>query len=238
MLHLVATPIGNLSDMPPRALEALRGASVVACEDTRRTWQLLAHFGIPRPEMMLSYREGQERSAGEKILRLLREGRDVALCTDAGMPCVSDPGFRLVRDAVAEGIPVTVEPGPCAAVAALVLSGLPTSSWTFLGFPPRKPGPERRFFEAESESVHTLIFYESPFRIGKTLEAAAQVLGADRQAAVCLEITKKFERVERGTLDALAKKFLAFPPKGEIVVVVAGKQREKHSAGDGTDEPD
>ena len=236
MLHLVATPIGNLSDMSPRALETLKGASVVACEDTRRTWQLLSHFGIPRPEIMLSYREGQEESAGEKILRFLREGRDVALCTDAGMPGVSDPGFRLVRDAVAEGLAVTVEPGPCAAVAALVLSGLPTSSWTFLGFPPRKPGPGRRFFEAEAESAHTLVFYESPFRIGKTLATAAEALGGQRRAAVCLEITKKFERVERGTLAELAERFRSADPKGEIAVVVEGRTRERR-AFDDADEP-
>ncbi len=228
MLYLVATPIGNLGDLSPRAIETLRAAPVIAAEDTRHTWQLLSHFGIPRPARMVSYREGAEERAGAEILDCLRAGQDVALCTDAGYPGVSDPGFRLVRDAVAEGLPVSVVPGPSAADVALVLSGLPTSSWTFLGFPPRKPGALRRFFGDEAASPHTLVFYESPFRIGKTLAAAAEVLGA-RPAAVCLELTKKFERVERGTLPELAARFAGPPPKGEIAVVVGGLGRKERA---------
>ena len=228
MLYLVATPIGNLGDLSPRALETLRAAPVIAAEDTRHTWQLLSHFGIPRPARMVSYREGAEERAGAEILDCLRAGQDVALCTDAGYPGVSDPGFRLVRDAVAEGLPVSVVPGPSAADVALVLSGLPTSSWTFLGFPPRKPGALRRFFGDEAASPHTLVFYESPFRIGKTLAAAAEVLGA-RPAAVCLELTKKFERVERGTLPELAARFAGPPPKGEIAVVGGGLGRKERA---------
>ncbi len=224
MLYLVATPIGNLGDLSPRALETLRAVPVVAAEDTRHTWQLLAHFGIPRPARMISYREGAEDRAGAQILECLRAGQDVALCTDAGYPGISDPGFRLVRDAVAEGLPVTALPGPSAADVALVLSGLPTSSWTFLGFPPRKPGALRRLFEGEARSAHTLVLYESPFRIGKTLAAAAEVLGA-RPAAVCLELTKLHERVERGTLPELAARFAAGPARGEIVLVIAGLPR-------------
>ena len=228
MLYLVATPIGNLGDLSPRAIETLRAAPVIAAEDTRHTWQLLSHFGIPRPARMVSYREGAEERAGAEILDCLRAGQDVALCTDAGYPGVSDPGFRLVRDAVAEGLPVSVVPGPSAADVALVLSGLPTSSWTFLGFPPRKPGALRRFFGDEAASPHTLVFYESPFRIGKPLAAAAEVLGA-RPAAVCLELTKKFERVERGTLPELAARFAGPPPKGEIAVVVGGLGRKERA---------
>ena len=228
-LFLVATPIGNLGDLSPRALETLRAAPIVAAEDTRRTWQLLAHFGVPRPARMISYREGVEDRAGEQILDCLRAGQDVALCTDAGYPGVSDPGFRLVRDAVAAGLPVTVLPGPSAADVALVLSGLPTSSWTFLGFPPRKPGALRRFFGDEARSPHTLVLYESPFRVGKTLAAAAEVLGA-RPAAVCLELTKMHERVERGTLPELAAKFAGEPPKGEIAIVIGGLTRAERNA--------
>ena len=231
MLFLVATPIGNLADLSPRALETLRAAPVIAAEDTRRTWQLLSHFGVPRPARMISYREGAEDRAGAEILACLRAGQDVALCSDAGYPGISDPGFRLVRDAVAEGLPVSVVPGPSAADVALVLSGLPTSSWTFLGFPPRKPGALRRFFEDEAASPHTLVFYESPFRIGKTLAAAAEVLGA-RPAAVCLELTKKFERVERGALPELAARFAGPPPKGEIAVVVGGLGRKERREAD------
>lgn len=225
MLYLVATPIGNLSDCSPRVLETLRGAEVLACEDTRRTRQLLSSFSIPCPPLVISYREGVEEKAGARIIAELKAGRNVALCTDAGYPGVSDPGFRLVREAVAEGIAVSAIPGPCAAEIALVVSGMPTSSWTFLGFPPRKPGALRRFFEEEAESPHTLVCYESPFRIAKTLQAAAETLGP-RQAAVCLELTKLHERVERGTLQALAEKFAAEPAKGEIAVVIAGLGRE------------
>lgn len=231
MLHLVATPIGNLSDCSPRVLETLRAVQVLACEDTRRTRQLLANFGIPCPQRVISYREGVEEKAGAQILEELRAGHDVALCTDAGYPGISDPGFRLVRDAAAEGLAVTAVPGPSAADLALVLSGLPTSSWTFLGFPPRKPGALRRFFADEAQSPHTLVFYESPFRIARTLEAAAEVLG-DRPAAVCLELTKLHERVERGTLPALAERFAAAPPKGEIAVVVGGLTRALRAAGE------
>ena len=233
MLYLVATPIGNLSDCSPRVLDTLRAVQALACEDTRRTRQLLSAFGIPCPPRVVSYREGIEERAGAQIVELLRAGNDVALCTDAGYPGVSDPGFRLVRDAVAAGLPVTVLPGPSAADVALVLSGLPTSSWTFLGFPPRKPGALRRFFEDEAASPHTLVLYESPFRVGKTLAAAAEVLGP-RPAAVCLELTKKFERVERGTLGELAAKFSGPPPKGEIAVVVGGRTR-KTDVPDGAD---
>lgn len=229
MLYLVATPIGNLGDLSPRALEVLRAVPVVAAEDTRRTWQLLAHFGVPRPARMVSYREGTEERAGAQILECLRAGQDVALCTDAGYPGISDPGFRLVRDAVAAGLPATVLPGPSAADVALVLSGLPTSSWTFLGFPPRKPGALRRLFEDEARSPHTLVLYESPFRIAKTLAAAAEVLGP-RPAAVCLELTKLHERVERGTLPELARRFSADSAKGEIVLVVSGLPRPSRQA--------
>ena len=236
MLHLVATPIGNLGDLSPRALETLRAVPVVAAEDTRHTWQLLSHFGIPRPARMISYRERAEERAGAQILECLRAGQDVALCTDAGYPGISDPGFRLVRDAVAEGLPVTVLPGPSAADVALLLSGLPTSSWTFLGFPPRKPGALRRLFEAEARSPHTLVLYESPFRIGRTLAAAAEVLGP-RPAAVCLELTKLHERVERGTLPELAARFADGPARGEAVLVVGGLARTPSAARDGAGSP-
>ena len=237
MLYLVATPIGNLSDCSPRVLETLRSVPVLACEDTRRTRQLLSAFGIPCPSRVLSYREGIEDRAGAQIVELLRAGNDVALCTDAGYPGVSDPGFRLVRDVVAAGLPVTAVPGPSAADVALVVSGLPTSGWTFLGFPPRKPGALRRLFEEESRSPHTLVLYESPFRIGRTLAAAAEALGP-RPAAVCLELTKLHERVERGTLPELAARFAGPPPKGEVVLVVGGLDRAGRRALDDAEDDD
>ena len=231
MLYLVATPIGNLADLSPRGLEVLKTVRVIACEDTRRTWALLTNFGIPRPPEMISYREGVEDRAGGRILDLLKGGTDVALCTDGGYPGISDPGFRLVRDVVAANLPLTVIPGASAVNIALVMSGLPTSSWTFKGFPPRKPGVLRRFFEEESEMPHTLIIFESPFRIGHTLTAAAEVLGA-RQAVVCFELTKLHERVVRGTLPELAARFSKETVKGEISIVIAGKSRRMKQAED------
>ena len=231
MLYLVATPIGNLADLSPRGLEVLKTVRVIACEDTRRTWALLTNFGIPRPPEMISYREGVEDRAGGRILDLLKGGTDVALCTDGGYPGISDPGFRLVRDVVAADLPLTVIPGASAVNIALVMSGLPTSSWTFKGFPPRKPGVLRRFFEEESEMPHTLILYESPFRIGHTLTAAAEVLGA-RQAVVCFELTKLHEHVVRGTLPELAARFSKETVKGEISIVIAGKSRRLKQAED------
>lgn len=220
MLSIVATPIGNLADLTPRALEALKSADLIASEDTRRTWGLLSAHNIPRPEM-LSYRQGNEERAGEAVIRALQAGRNVVLCSDGGYPGISDPGYRLIRRAVAEGVPFVVLPGASAVHLALIYSGLPTSSYTFKGFPPRKPGALRRFFSDDACRPHTLICFESPYRIHATLKAAREVLG-NRQAAVCLELTKQFERVERGPLDTLVQTFSGKPPKGEATLVFAG----------------
>ena len=221
MLYIIATPIGNLGDMSARALDTLRACAAIACEDTRRTWALLSHFGIPRPAEMISYREGAEERAGARILALLAQGADVALCSDGGYPSVSDPGFRLIRDAIAHGFALSVIPGASAVNVALVASGLPTSSWTFKGFPPRKPGALRRFFADETQSPHTLILFESPFRVAPTLAAAAEVLG-ERGAALCLELTKLHEKIIRGSLPELAAQAAAAPIKGEATIVIAG----------------
>jgi 16S rRNA (cytidine1402-2'-O)-methyltransferase len=221
MLSIVATPIGNLGDMSPRGVDALREADVIACEDTRRTRILLSHFNIPSPGIFLSYREGNEERVGAHLLALLREGRKVALCSDSGCPGISDPGYRLIRLAVTNGVPMEVIPGPSAVHVALLLSGLPTSSYTFKGYPPRKPGPLRRFFEEEKSAPHTLVIFESPFRVAASLHAALEVLG-DRPAAVCIELTKKFERVSRGLLSALAAEYAEAKIKGEVTIVIAG----------------
>jgi len=220
MLHIVATPIGNLADLSPRALEALKTADLIACEDTRRTWALLSAFDIPRPEM-ISYRQGNEARTAQRIIRAVQDGRNVALCSDGGYPGISDPGYRLIRHAAQENIPYDVIPGASAVDVALIMSGLSTSSFTFKGFPPRKPGALRRFFEDEKDLPHTLICFESPFRIGATLKAAHEALG-DRQAAVCLELTKAHERTHRGYLSALIPQFTAKPTKGEATLVIAG----------------
>lgn len=221
MLTMIATPIGNLQDISARALQALRDADVLACEDTRRTRLLLDHYAIPKPGIVLSYREGIEQRAGERILEYLDRGLAVALCTDGGYPGISDPGYRLARMITERGGDFQVLPGPSAVPVALILSGLPTSSYTFKGYPPRKPGPLKRFFEEDSDRPHTLVCFESPYRIGKTLAAAHAVLG-NREAAVCLELTKKFERVRRGGLTELAAQFADTPVKGEITLVIAG----------------
>ena len=220
MLYVVATPIGNLGDLTPRAREALQTAEVIACEDTRRTWGLLSACGIPRPELV-SYRQGNEERAGAQIVCALQAGRAVALCSDGGYPGVSDPGYRLVRRVIAEGLPFQVLPGASAVDLALIASGLATSSYTFKGFPPRKPGALRRFFADEREQPHTLICFESPFRVAPCLQAAHEALG-DREAAVCIELTKQFERVARGWLSELAATFAAKPVKGEVAIVIAG----------------
>ncbi len=221
MLHVVATPIGNLGDLSPRAMEALKGAAAIACEDTRRTWQLLSHFGIPRPQEMFSYRQGNEERVTEKVLALLAEGREVALCSDGGYPAVSDPGYRLIRACAQANVPYEVVPGASAVEVALLMSGLSTSSFTFRGFPPRGPGALRNWFAEDRDKEHTLICYESPFRIGATLAAALDALG-DREAAVCIELTKMHERVSRGYLSDLAKEYEGAKVKGEVALVIAG----------------
>ena len=221
MLHVIATPIGNLGDLSPRAVEAFRSAAVIACEDTRRTWQLLTHFGIPRPSEMFSYRQGNEERITEKVLADLASGKEVALCSDGGYPGISDPGYRLIRTCAQQGVAYEVIPGASAVNVALLMSGLSTSSFTFRGFPPRGPGALRNWFAEDRDREHTLICYESPFRIAATLEAALEVLG-DREAAVCIELTKLHERVSRGYLSDLVKEYAGAKVKGEVALVIAG----------------
>jgi 16S rRNA (cytidine1402-2'-O)-methyltransferase len=220
MLYLVATPIGNLGDITLRALETLRSVDYVASEDTRTTGRLLKHFEISRPQ--LAFHEHNEEKAGERILGLLREGKSVALVTDAGTPGISDPGYSLVRKAIEAGEQVTMIPGPAGLIMAVVLSGLPLHSFTFRGFPPRKSGQRRRFLEVDLQSPHTLIFYESPFRLAAFLEDALAVYG-DRPAALANDLTKLFEKVERGTLSQLhALVAEESKLKGEYIVVIGG----------------
>ncbi|MCB9418471.1 MAG: 16S rRNA (cytidine(1402)-2'-O)-methyltransferase [Ardenticatenaceae bacterium] len=219
MLYLVATPIGNLGDITLRALETLRQVDVVASEDTRKTGRLLQHFEIQKRQ--IAFHEHNEDKAGAKIMGLLAEGKSVAVVTNAGTPGISDPGYTLVRQAVAENIPVTMIPGASAVVMALVLSGLPAHSFIFRGFPPRKSGKRRRFMAEDAESPHTLIFYESPYRLKAFLEDALAVYG-DRPAALANELTKLYESVQRGTLSELLALFAEEEPRGEYVVVIEG----------------
>jgi len=224
MLYLVATPIGNLSDISQRAIQTLGDADYVASEDTRKTGRLLAHLGLKRPQ--ISFHEHNERQAAEKITALLRQGKTVALVTSAGTPGISDPGFVLVRAALEAGIEVTMIPGPTAFVAALVLSGLPVHGFTFRGFAPRKPGQRKRFLAIDKDSPHTLIFYESPHRLQAFLKDAIEVFG-DRRAALAKELTKMFESVKRGRLSEILAG-LDEKLRGEYVVVIAGNASNNH----------
>lgn len=220
MLYLIATPIGNMADITLRALEILKQVDMVASEDTRRTGRLLKHFEIHCPQ--LSFHEHNKDRAGQRIMDLLAEGKSVALVADAGTPCISDPGFSLVRRAHEAGLEVTLIPGPAAFVMGVVLSGLPVHAFTFRGFAPRKAGQRRRFLEVDVESPHTLVFYESPYRVRALLQDAWAVYG-DRPAALARELTKRFETVERGTLSELLEG-LPESPKGEFVVIIHGKK--------------
>ncbi|HKV59802.1 MAG TPA: 16S rRNA (cytidine(1402)-2'-O)-methyltransferase, partial [Ktedonobacteraceae bacterium] len=202
MLYLVATPIGNLGDITLRALEILRAVDYVASEDTRKTGMLLKHFDIAKPQ--IAFHEYNEERAGQHIEDLLKQGKSIALVTDAGTPGISDPGYTLVRRAIAANLDVTMIPGPTGFVMALVLSGLPVHSHTFRGFPPRKSGPRRRFIEIDKDAPHTLIYYESPYRLAAFLQDAQEVLG-DREAALANDLTKMFEHVERGPISSLLR---------------------------------
>lgn len=216
---MVATPIGNLGDISQRALAALESADVVVSEDTRKTGFLLNHFGIKKPQ--ISFREDNEARALPKVMEFLNLGKVVALVTDAGTPAISDPGFTLVRSALEQDIPVSAIPGPTALIMALVLSGLAVHSFTFRGFPPRKSAARRRWLEVDLLSPHTLIFYESPYRLVAFLEDAIAVFG-DRKCAVANDLTKKFETVYRGTLSSVIVDLGKEPLRGEYSVVIAG----------------
>jgi 16S rRNA (cytidine1402-2'-O)-methyltransferase len=217
-LYLVATPIGNLEDITLRALRTLKECDVIAAEDTRRTGQLLKHFGISKP--MLSYFQFNEAKRSEEILERLQRGEKIALVTDAGSPGISDPGERVVRAARANGLRVEAVPGPCALVAALTASGLPTDEFHFIGFLPHKSGQRRKQLEALREFAGTLVLYESPYRIEKLLTELAEVF-PERQVVLARELTKKFEEFLRGTAAELPEVIKKRSLKGEFVVLIA-----------------
>ncbi len=219
-LVVCPTPIGNLEDVTLRVLSALREADVVACEDTRRTRVLLERYGV-RAELV-SYHEHNERARAAELASRMAAGAVVALVSDAGMPLVSDPGYVLVAGCIAAGLEVEVLPGPSAAIAALVASGLPAERWRFAGFLPRKRGA----LEALLEAPETVVAFESPRRLAATLAALAELDGA-RPAAVCRELTKLHEEVVRGTAAELAARYTAADPRGEVVLVVGGAAREE-----------
>ena len=218
-LYLVATPIGNLEDITLRALRTLKECDVVAAEDTRRTGQLLKHFGMFKP--LLSYFQFNEARRSEEIIARLQRGEKVALATDAGSPGISDPGERVVKAAIAAGLRVESVPGPCALVAALTASGLPTEEFHFIGFLPHKSGQRRRELERLKNFAGTLVLYESPYRIEKLLVELNDLFPA-RQVVLARELTKRFEEYLRGTAAQLIEILKSRSLKGEFVVLVAG----------------
>lgn len=224
MLILAATPIGNLADASARLIEAIGEAKYIAAEDTRTLLKLANSLDVRVAAKLFSLHEHNEGDRLNQILEIA-EHSDVLVVSDAGMPTVSDPGFQLVREAAARKIDITIIPGPSAVLSALAVSGLATDRFTFEGFLPRKSGERKKCFELLAHERRTMVFFESPHRILESLQDAAEVLGADRNASVSRELTKKFEHTERGTLGALVQ-WAQTEPKGEMVLVVSGVESE------------
>ncbi len=220
-LVVIATPIGNLGDLSPRAVEALAAADAIACEDTRRTRKLLSHAGVKAPPLLV-VNDHSEATQVRAVLKRLEAGERVAVVTDAGTPGISDPGERLVAAATAAGLDVEVVPGPSAAIAALVVSGLPTGRFVFEGFLPRKGSGRTERLRALASEPRTAILYEAPHRVRKTVEALASALGPVRRVALVRELTKLHEEVWRGTLGAAVEHLAEKEPRGEYVIVLGG----------------
>lgn len=214
------TPVGNMEDMTFRAVRLLKEADLILCEDTRTSGILLKHYDIHR--QLMAHHKFNEHGTSAGIVERLRVGQTICLITDAGTPGISDPGFFLVREAVAAGIEVQTLPGATAFVPALVSSGLPCDRFTFEGFLPQKKGRQTRLTQL-SEETRTMIFYESPYRLVKTLQQLGEFFGQERQVSVCREISKIHEESVRGTIEEVVAHFTQTPPKGEIVIIVAGK---------------
>lgn len=225
-LYLVPTPVGNMEDMTLRAIRILKEADLVLCEDTRTSGILLKHFDIKN--RLLSHHKFNEHSTSAGIVNRLKAGETIALISDAGTPGISDPGFFLAREAAASGITVQTLPGATAFVPALVSSGLPCDRFCFEGFLPQKKG-RKTHLESLADEMRTMIFYESPYRVVKTLSQFAEVFGADRQVSCCREISKVHEESVRGTLAEVINHFEETEPRGEFVIVVAGKEKVKSS---------
>jgi 16S rRNA (cytidine1402-2'-O)-methyltransferase len=218
MLYVVSTPIGNLGDITLRALDVLKAVDVIAAEDTRHSGMLLKRFEIKKP--LLSYHEHNEAMRAAQLVERLAAGEDVALITDAGTPTLSDPGARLIRECIRRGLPFTIIPGPSSILAALVGSGFSTEKFCFRGFLPIKSGQRERELRGAAEREETTIFFESPYRLTKTLAACFDIM-PDRQLCVARELTKKFEEFRRGTASELFAHYQAHPPKGEIVLMIS-----------------
>jgi 16S rRNA (cytidine1402-2'-O)-methyltransferase len=220
MLYVIGTPIGNLGDVTLRALETLRSADVVAAEDTRHSGILLKHYGIQKP--LVSYHQHNEAMRTAQLIERIAANENVALITDAGTPGISDPGARLIRECIKRQLPFTIVPGPSSILTALVGSGFAAENFFFGGFLPTKSGQRARKLRLAADRAETSIFFESPFRILKTLAACFEII-PDRQLCVARELTKKFEEFRRGTPRELLTHYEARPPKGEIVLVISGR---------------
>jgi 16S rRNA (cytidine1402-2'-O)-methyltransferase len=220
MLYVVATPIGNLGDITLRALEVLKSVDLVAAEDTRHSGMLLKHLGIKKP--FASYHEHNEAMRTAELVERLAKGENIGLITDAGMPGLSDPGVRLVRECIKRELSFTIIPGPSSILTALIGSGFSAEKFSFCGFLPIKSGQRERELRAAAESGKTVIFFESPYRLIKTLAACVDIM-PDRQLCVARELTKKFEEFRRGTACELFAHYEANPPKGEIVLVISAR---------------
>lgn len=220
MLYVVATPIGNLGDITLRALDVLKSVDVIAAEDTRHSGILLKHFGIKKP--LISYHQHNEAKRTAELVERLMRGENVALITDAGTPGLSDPGLRLIREGINRELPFAIIPGPSSILTALLGSGFSTETFTFRGFLPVKSGQRERELRTAADRNETVIFFESPYRLTKTLAACIDVM-PDRQLCVARELTKKFEEFRRGTGSELLTHYEAHPPKGEIVLVISGQ---------------
>jgi 16S rRNA (cytidine1402-2'-O)-methyltransferase len=220
-LTLVAAPIGNLGDMTPRAIDVLKSVDIIACEDTRITGKLLAKLGIEKEAQLISYREENEKHMAAELADQIGAGRQIALISDAGMPAISDPGFRLVRECRKRGLPVSSAPGVTAATTALALSGLPSDGFLYVGFLPPKGAARKRFFEARREFDYTIVVYESCHRIGKFLNDLVEVLGGDRNISVSRELTKLHETVHTGPAAEVRDRVAKGSQKGEFVVCIA-----------------
>jgi len=229
---MVATPIGNLEDMTPRAIRILSEVDLIAAEDTRHSGKLLKHFGIEAKTEALH--EHNERSQVPRLIEILQAGKSIAFITDAGTPLVSDPGFHLVRSARQAGLTVIPVPGACAAIAALSTAGLPSDRFVFEGFPPAKSAARRAVFEKLREEARTLIFYESPHRILESLKEMTEIFGPEREAVLARELTKQFETVRSGTLSELSEWVNRDPRQqlGEFVILIHGVPREEREAVD------
>jgi len=220
MLYVVATPIGNLGDITLRALDVLKSVDLIAAEDTRHSGMLVKHFGIKKP--LISYHEHNEAKRTAELVERLSRGEKVALITDAGTPALSDPGLRLIRECIQRELPFTITPGPSSILTALVGSGFSSDKFSFRGFLPVKSGQRERELRAAADRDETIIFFESPYRLTKTLAACINVM-PDRQLCVARELTKKFEEFRRGSASELLAHYEAYPPRGEIVLVISGQ---------------